>query len=111
MEINLTGKWAATLKEHGGEPKKSVLRLVQNSKWVMGIDEGDGCSYHIEGKITEKGSLEGQYMALARTAREDASNGSISMTIKDNGMLLEGTYTDYGAKLDYRAEKISEQPE
>jgi hypothetical protein len=109
MEVNLTGRWDVTLKEYGGESKKSELKLVQSAKWIMGIDEGCGCSYHIEGEITENGSFEGQYMALARTAREDPSDGPISLTIKDNGKTLEGSYADRGAKLQYTAFKISEQ--
>lgn len=109
MEINLSGKWNTTYQGYKNEFGKTELRLVQKGKDVMGIDEGGGVSYHIEGEI--KGNcFEARYLALASTAKEDSSNGEITLEIKNNGNVLEGHYIFYErnkpVKYKYKAIKI-----
>lgn len=114
MKINLTGKWDVTYQWYKDDFKKTELRLIQNGETVMGIDEGSGSSYHVEGKV-EGSSLEGRYLVLASTAREDASEGEICLMIKEDGHFLDGHYTYYegnkAIKHKYTAVKISDLPE
>jgi len=109
MEINLSGRWDVTYQWYKDEFRKTELRLVQNSKDVMGIDEGGGSSYHVEGEVKDN-CFEARYLALASTSKEDSSNGEITLEIKNNGNVLEGHYTFYEGnkpiKHKYKAIKV-----